>query len=118
MFFGGTNFGFTAGANDFGDSKYTPDITSYDYDALLDERGNVTKKYELVRDVIRKYFRVSNMKPVREQTYSYGKVDLKPVMNLLSQEGRNTLGKLEVIKSAKPKSFEELDRSIFRLNIV
>ncbi|XP_065357335.1 beta-galactosidase-like [Calliphora vicina] len=110
MFFGGTNFGFTAGANDFGESKYTPDITSYDYDALLDERGNITKKYELVRDVIRKYFRVSKMKPVREQTYTYGKVDLKPVMNLLSQEGRNTLGQLEVIKSVQPKSFEELDQ--------
>lgn len=110
MFFGGSNFGFTAGANDFNEAGYTPDITSYDYDAVLDERGNVTEKFELVRNVIRKYFSVSKMKPVREQTFAYGKVDLKPIMNLLSKEGRATLGNCRLGKSKKPKSFEELDQ--------
>ena len=43
MFHGGTNFGFTAGAN-FSD-KYQPDVTSYDYDAPLDEAGRPTPKY-------------------------------------------------------------------------
>lgn len=41
MFFGGTNFGFTAGANDGGIGKYEPDLTSYDYDAPMDEAGNI-----------------------------------------------------------------------------
>ena len=45
MFFGGTNFGFWAGANDWGIGKYMADITSYDYDAPLDEAGDPTPKY-------------------------------------------------------------------------
>lgn len=32
MFFGGTNFGFTAGANDGGPGRFNADVTSYDYD--------------------------------------------------------------------------------------
>ena len=35
---GGTNFGFTAGANS-GGKGYEPDLTSYDYDAPIDEQG-------------------------------------------------------------------------------
>ena len=37
MFHGGTNFGLTNGANDKG--RYLPILTSYDYDAPLDEAG-------------------------------------------------------------------------------
>ncbi len=50
MFHGGTNFGFTAGAN-FSD-KYQPDVTSYDYDAPLDEAGRPTPKYFAIRDIL------------------------------------------------------------------
>ncbi|MCW4458670.1 beta-galactosidase family protein [Microbacterium sp. MPKO10] len=53
MFHGGTNFGFTNGANDKG--VYQPTVTSYDYDAPLDEAGNRTEKYWAFRDVIAKY---------------------------------------------------------------
>ena len=53
MFHGGTNFGFTNGANDKG--VYAPIVTSYDYDAPLDEAGNPTAKYWALRDVIAKY---------------------------------------------------------------
>ena len=52
MFFGGTNFGFWAGANDWGIGKYMADITSYDYDAPMDEAGNPTDKYMAFRAVI------------------------------------------------------------------
>ena len=52
MFFGGTNFGFTAGANDVGPGKYSADITSYDYDAPLDEAGDPTPKYFAIRKVL------------------------------------------------------------------
>ena len=41
---GGTNFGFTAGANAFSPTQYQPDITSYDYDAPINERGQPTLK--------------------------------------------------------------------------
>lgn len=52
MFFGGTNFGFWAGANDWGIGKYMADITSYDYDSPLDETGGTTAKYLILMDVI------------------------------------------------------------------
>jgi beta-galactosidase len=50
VFHGGTNFGFWAGAN-FGD-VYQPDVTSYDYDAPLDEMGRPTAKYFAIREVL------------------------------------------------------------------
>jgi beta-galactosidase len=53
MFHGGTNFGFTNGANDKG--VYQPIVTSYDYDAPLDEAGNPTEKYHAFREVLAKY---------------------------------------------------------------
>lgn len=52
MFYGGTNFGFTAGANDGGPNRYNADVTSYDYDAPLTEAGDITPKYLVLRDVI------------------------------------------------------------------
>ncbi len=47
MFHGGTNFGFTAGANHY--LRYSPTITSYDYCALLNEYGDYTPAYHAVR---------------------------------------------------------------------
>jgi beta-galactosidase len=51
---GGTNFGFTAGANS-GGKGYEPDVTSYDYDAPINEQGNPTYKYMKIRDIIGSY---------------------------------------------------------------
>jgi beta-galactosidase len=53
MFHGGTNFGFFAGAN-FGDA-YQPDVTSYDYDAPLDEAGRPTPKYHALRELLGRF---------------------------------------------------------------
>lgn len=50
MAHGGTSFGWQAGAN-FGE-RYEPDITSYDYDAPLDEAGRPTAKYYAIRTAI------------------------------------------------------------------
>ncbi|KQQ83615.1 beta-galactosidase [Pseudarthrobacter sp. SL88] len=63
MFHGGTNFGFTNGANDKG--IYEPTITSYDYDAPLTEDGHPTEKYFAFRDVIAKHFPVPAEVPER-----------------------------------------------------
>lgn len=51
---GGTNFGFTAGANS-GNKGYEPDVTSYDYDAPINEQGVPTPKYMALRDLIGSY---------------------------------------------------------------
>ncbi|MCZ0990627.1 glycoside hydrolase family 35 protein [Streptomyces diastatochromogenes] len=53
MFHGGTSFGFTNGAND--KHTYRPTVSSYDYDAPLDESGDPTDKYDAFREVIAKY---------------------------------------------------------------
>lgn len=62
MFHGGTNFGFTNGANYFNRdndnlSKYSylPDTTSYDYDAPLNEWGEITDKYLAIQKVMSEY---------------------------------------------------------------
>ncbi|MBB6109842.1 beta-galactosidase [Mucilaginibacter lappiensis] len=52
---GGTNFGFTAGANAFSTTQYQPDLTSYDYDAPISEQGQATPKYYMLRNLISKY---------------------------------------------------------------
>ncbi|WP_243230826.1 beta-galactosidase family protein [Microbacterium sp. CIAB417] len=61
MFHGGTNFGLTNGANHKG--RYLPLVTSYDYDAPLDEAGNPTAKYFALRDVIARYAPVPDEVP-------------------------------------------------------
>ena len=53
MFEGGTNFGFMNGANYY--DKLEPDVTSYDYDALLTEDGQITPKYKAFQKAISKY---------------------------------------------------------------
>lgn len=54
MFCGGTNFGFTSGASNFGPGKYSPHITSYDFDAPIDESGDVTQKYFTIKNILKK----------------------------------------------------------------
>jgi beta-galactosidase len=51
---GGTNFGFTAGANS-GGKGYQPDVTSYDYDAPINEQGLPTGKFFALRELISRY---------------------------------------------------------------
>lgn len=54
MFHGGTSFGFMSGAS-WTDNQYMPDVTSYDYDAPLDEAGHPTPKFDAYRKVFTKY---------------------------------------------------------------
>lgn len=50
---GGTNFGLTAGANaDDDGSNFQPVITSYDYGAPIDECGDPTPAYRVLREII------------------------------------------------------------------
>lgn len=108
MFFGGTNFGFTAGAKEYGGAEYMPVTTSYDYDAVMNEAGNITKKFEMVREITAQYFQIPKVKLLKEQTGSYGRVNVKPVMNLLSKEGYNSFSMGNILNTIVPKTFEEL----------
>ena len=53
MAHGGSSWGPMAGANH--DGRYEPDISSYDYDAPLDEAGRVTPKYYALREVFQRH---------------------------------------------------------------
>lgn len=55
MFHGGTTRGFMNGANYYDSSGFQPQISSYDYDAPLDEAGNATDKFRQFRAVIEKH---------------------------------------------------------------
>ena len=52
MTHGGTSFGHWAGANSPG---FAPDVTSYDYDAPINEYGQTTPKYYELRSMMQKY---------------------------------------------------------------
>lgn len=52
MFHGGSNFGFYNGCS-AREEKDLPQVTSYDYDALLTEAGEPTEKYYLVQQAIK-----------------------------------------------------------------
>ena len=52
MTHGGTSFGHWAGANSPG---FAPDVTSYDYDAPINEYGHTTPKYFELRTMMQKY---------------------------------------------------------------
>lgn len=55
MFHGGTNFGFMNGCSARG-THDLPQVTSYDYGALLNEQGNPTEKYYAVQKMMATYY--------------------------------------------------------------
>lgn len=83
MFEGGTNFGFMNGSNYY--DELTPDVTSYDYDGVLTEDGQITEKYRRYREVIGKYTEL----PVMEFTTKisrreYGTLKVRDKVSLFS----------------------------------
>lgn len=109
MFHGGTNFSFWNGANGVKGGVYTPDTTSYDYDAPLSECGDPTEKYFLIRDVIRKHFPdVPTGTPEPSRKADYGKVPLLesapffPNLDAISEK---------TVVSVSTKTMEELGQN-------
>ncbi|KOX75741.1 Beta-galactosidase [Melipona quadrifasciata] len=108
MFHGGTNFAYTAGAN--GDEgTYSPQLTSYDYDAPLTEAGDPTPKYFEIRNVVSKYLPLPNVSvPTASPKGDYGPVVLTPIVGLFEPRGRQ-LFETVVVEGSKPLTFEELN---------
>lgn len=104
MFQGGTNWGFSAGGNL--SETFQPFVTSYDYDALLTEAGDVTPKFEACRDVIHKHLKLDRPKtsfpPSRKA--AYGRVALTHGMALESALGMVSTP----VSSATPLTMEQL----------
>lgn len=105
MFHGGTNFGFTNGAND--KHTYWPTVTSYDYDAPLDEAGDPTEKYAAFRDVIAKYVPVpSDPVPAPQPKLCARGVALTESAELLPVAASLAPG----VRSRRPLTMEELEQ--------
>lgn len=101
MFHGGTNFGFSNGAN----GPYVPQPTSYDYGAPLSEAGDPVDSYFKIRNVIQKYMPVPPNPPQPSSKLSFGPIQLKFVASLLDVAVSNT------IYSKYPKTFEEISQA-------
>lgn len=113
MFHGGTNFGFMNGANYHDEQRCT--VTSYDYDALLTEAGDLTKKYHLVKNTIdnlkekveiKKHKNYKKYEIKDSKKMAYGKVEFKKSTSLW--ENLNLLGNYHT--SPYIKTMEELDQ--------
>lgn len=103
---GGTNFGFTAGANS-GGKGYQADVTSYDYDAPIDEQGRPTFKYFALRNILLKDApkKVKTAPiPASIPTIDIPKIELKPYASIWE----NLPPSFSILQ---PKSFEELGQT-------
>ncbi len=101
MFHGGTNFGFTAGANC--NKQYEPTVTSYDYGAPLTEWGDYTPLYHEIRRLLcEKQGIPLGELPPRPQLQHIGSVRLDEAAGLF-ENLPNIAGKHH---SAAPESME------------
>ncbi|MFF1798012.1 beta-galactosidase, partial [Kitasatospora sp. NPDC058263] len=103
MFHGGTSFGFTNGAND--KHTYRPTVTSYDYDAPLDEAGDPTEKYEAFRQVIAKYAPVP-AEPVPARAPKIGPLTVEQTSCAPLFANLPALG--EAVRAERPLTMEQL----------
>ncbi len=85
VFHGGTNFGFTAGSNAFSTKdlpsgithNFSPDVTSYDYDAPLTEQGRVTQKYKALRNLIQSHLSNETLRDIPSEIAVVSLPDIK-----------------------------------------
>ena len=106
MFHGGTTRDFMNGANCYDSSYYQPQISSYDYDAPLDEAGNATDKFMQFRKVIAKHLPEGQILP---EVPGAKKAIAIPVIPL--QQATSIFSILRKPKlSVKPMTFEDLDQ--------
>lgn len=100
MTHGGTSFAHWAGANN---THFSPDCTSYDYDAPINEQGAATDKYHKLRALLQEY----SDKPLPEIPRA------KPIIKLnnIDFSGYAPLESniSKVITSEQVQSFEEMD---------
>jgi beta-galactosidase len=105
MFHGGTNFGFTNGANDKG--TYRPTVTSYDYDSPLDEAGDPGPKYAAFRDVIAKYAPVPD-EPIPAPAPKLRVTGIELTHSARLFDNLPALGGLPAPRAERPLTMEEL----------
>ena len=107
MFHGGTNFGFMNGCSARGVTDL-PQVTSYDYDALLDEQGNPTPKYFAVQKMMETYYpEYPQMKPLTKESFELRDIALSEKVSLF--EALPDLA--QPVESLYPLKMEDLGQS-------
>ncbi|MCX4748249.1 beta-galactosidase [Kitasatospora sp. NBC_01287] len=104
---GGTNFGYLNGANLEEDGRLKPTVTSYDYDAAIDEAGRPTAKFWAFREVLGRYTELPPMPRDAPPPLEPRTLELGPPVPLLDLVEQLTTP----VPSAAPLSMEELDQS-------
>ena len=106
MFHGGTTRGFMNGANYNDRNPYEPQISSYDYDAPLDEAGNATPKFNRFREVIMKHSENQALPAVP---------DAKPVINIPPVSFTQVTSLFDILPDPRsgfnPLTFEDLKQA-------
>ena len=115
MAHGGTNFGFTSGANWDGD-KFVVCPTSYDYDAPISEAGDLTKKYFEIKEIISKFLVIPAIDVnATVPKGAYGNVKMKPLSSIFiekqSLEHRASNVITKSVMSKYPLTFEALGQA-------
>uniref|UniRef100_A0A2H8TM91 Beta-galactosidase n=1 Tax=Melanaphis sacchari TaxID=742174 RepID=A0A2H8TM91_9HEMI len=110
MFHGGTNFGFTSGANTNDTNEnigYIPQLTSYDYDAPLTEAGDLTEKYFKIKQTLdnAKYSGTNDTLPTQMLKAAYGVYYLQPLVSIFE----TVTHRIEPVSSVAPITFEDMD---------
>ena len=110
MTHGGTSFGHWAGANSPG---FAPDVTSYDYDAPINEYGQATPKFWELRKMMQKYSdkKLPNVPKAPMPIVTVPKFELTEFAPLFNGfDYRYTWwDHEEEAHGDRPKTFEELD---------
>ena len=101
MTHGGTSFGHWAGANSPG---FAPDVTSYDYDAPINEYGQATPKYYELRTMMQKY----SKKKLPAVPKPAAEIITIPKFEL-TEFAPIEMGRDKAEESKDVKSFEEMD---------
>ncbi|MBO5823811.1 MAG: beta-galactosidase, partial [Prevotella sp.] len=106
MTHGGTSFGHWAGANSPG---FAPDVTSYDYDAPINEYGKATEKYYLLRETLQKYSKkkLPSVPKMPMPIITVPKFELKEFSSIFN--GTDSKFKLPIRKEGGLMTFEEMD---------
>lgn len=106
MLHGGTSYGFDAGANFDKNSKtYQPDISSYDYDAMLDEAGRPTPKYEAAKALFQNFLPKERFTAMPEPEKA---IDIKRFRLHEKASLWQLLGK--PVTAPKPRTLEQLEQ--------
>ena len=105
MVHGGTSWGPMAGAN-FSD-LYEPDISSYDYDAPIDEAGRLTPKFYALREVFKKHLNAGETLP--EPPEAPQMVEIPKLVFKSNSPLTRLLG--VPVRSESPKSMEAMGQS-------